>query len=273
MRRMGKRLSIGLAALLLIAAPGCAHRKQKKEATIERLPAEALFQRATEELQARSLRKARLDLEKIQFTAENRPKLEPLVKVALADVTFYQGDSISLIEARSKYLDFVQLYGDNARAPYAQFQAGVCSLKQVRDPARDQAQTQRAIDDLKEVGRRYPQSPYADPAQDMIDEGEKNLAEHEFVVGTFYRKKKSYDAAVLRYRGLLETYPQYRAKDKLYYWLGWTLFESRQPAQGRVYLDQVVSDYPKSRYAPLAKRILASSAKKDAAEAGKKKDS
>jgi hypothetical protein len=45
--------------------------------------------------------------------------------------------------------------------------------------------------------------------------------------------------------------------------------DADQPAEGRVWLDQVLNEYPRGRYAPLAKALLAESVKKDTAAAAK----
>jgi outer membrane protein assembly factor BamD len=244
--------------VILLGGASCASRRNKRQESVQHLSAEALYGRATQEIAQRDLRKARLDLERVQFTAENRPKLEPLVRLSLADATFYGGDDISLIEARSKYLDFVTLYGDHKKAPYAQFQAGVCSLRQARDPSKDQAQTQTAIADFREVRRRFPDSPYAHAAAEMIDEAEKSMAEHEFLVGYFYYKRKAYTAATERFRGVMEQYPRYREREKLYFYMGQALIAGNNDAEGRIYLDKLLTDYPDSEYAEEAKKILAS---------------
>jgi outer membrane protein assembly factor BamD len=215
----------------------------------------------------RQLRKAKQLLQQIQFTQAERPVYEPLVRLVLADATYYLGDDLSLIEARSKYLDFVTLYGDHPRAPYAQFQAGMCSVKQIYSASRDQAQTRVAIDDFAEIDRRWPESSYGRAARQFVGKGQDVLAEHEFVVGNFYRTKKAYAAATERFKHLLETYPTYRSKDKVYYWLGWTLTEASEPAAGRVWLDQVMSEYPKSKFAGMAKRLLADQAEAEARKA------
>ncbi len=270
---MIRRLAVLLlGAGVLLSGQGCAAKKKPKQAA-EVLTADETLRRVRDAMAHRQLRKAKTMLQKIQFTTEERSTYEPLVRLALADSTYYLGDDLSLIEARSKYLDFVTLYGDHPRAPYAQFQAGMSSVKQIYSASRDQAQTQVALDDFAEIDKRWPNSAYARAARQFVARGRDGLAEHEYVVGTFYRKKKSYEAASLRFRSLLETYPQYRAKDKIYYWLGWTLFQDKEPAQGRVYLDQIVTDYPKSKYAAMAKRILEESAKKDAERAAKRKSS
>lgn len=270
-----RRPLVTATALALLLVPGCANRKKEKaeaDSFAERLSAEGLYQRSQDELARSSLRKARLDLERIQFTAEDRPKLEPLVRLGLADVTFYQGDQISLIEARSKYMDFVTLYSDHPKAPYAQFQAGVCSLKQVRDPSRDQEQTQKAIADLKEVAKRYPKSSYVDPSLDMIDEAEKSLAEHEFKVGYFYYKRKSYLAAQERFRGILDRFPKYPEREKLYFYMGQALILGNNDAEGRIYLDKLLTDYPEGQFADDAKKALAASGRPAENGAAKKQD-
>lgn len=262
-----------LAVALIAAAAGCASKRNKAKQTAEVLTAEQTMGRVEDAMAKHELRKAKLLLQKIQFTQTERPVYEPLVRLALADATYYLGDDLSLIEARSKYLDFVTLYGDHPKAPYAQFQAGMCSVKQIYSASRDQAQTHVAIEDFGEIDKRWPGSAYARAARQFLGKGQDSLGEHEFIVGTFYRKKQKYDAAAGRYKTLLAQFPTYRAKDKVYYWLGWTLTQASEPAEGRVWLDQVMTEYPKSKYAEMAKQMLAQAAKKESAAAGKRKKS
>jgi outer membrane protein assembly factor BamD len=260
MRTAGLRAA-ALAAALVVAvpAPGCAGRKARleRERAAEFVVAQDVYDRAQQEIGRRNLRKARLMLEKIQFSAEDRTRLEPLVRLALADSAFYLGDDLSLIEARAKYQDFVTLYADHPLAPYAAFQAGVCSAKQVRTPSRDQSQTLAAIGDLREVLRRYPDSRFAIAARDAIDQAQANLAEHEYLVGRFYLQKQRYAAAAGRFRHLLDAYPRYAAKDKLYFGLGKALYLSENPAESLAWFDRLYADYPEGKYAASARKFLA----------------
>ena len=258
-----------LAVAVVVSGASCSAKKKKAKGAAEVLTAEATLAQVDIEMNRRHLRKAKTLLQGIQFTESERSTYEPLVRLALADSTYYLGDDLSLIEARSKYLDFVTLYGDHPKAPYAQFQAGMCSVKQIYSATRDQAQTQVAIDDFKTVDARWPRSSYARAARQFIGKGHDGLAEHEFVVGNFYRKKKAYNAAVERFKRMLDNYPAYRNKDKVYYWLGWTLMRAGSPAEGRVWLDQVLNEYPRGAYAPEAKELLDASTRKDQ-EAAKK---
>ncbi len=260
-----------LVVLLIATGTGCAAKKHKAaKQTAEVLTAEAALAQSDAAMAHHQLRKAKTILQKIQFTQAERPTYEPLVRLALADATYYLGDDLSLIEARSKYLDFVTLYSDHPKAPYAQFQAGMCSVKQIYSATRDQAQTQVAIDDFREIDKRWPDTGWGRAARQFIGKGQDGLAEHEFVIGIFYWKKKAYQAAIDRFSVLLEKFPSYRQKDKVYYWMGRAYMAARSPAEGRVWLDQVLNDYPRSKYAKPAKNLLAESAKKDAAAEAKR---
>jgi outer membrane protein assembly factor BamD len=248
-----------LAAVLLLAAAlplcACAARRSSQEDARITDPAE-LYRLAVEALEQDKSLKAKEYLERIQYMPDGRTKLEPLVRLALADTAFVTGDDISLIDARAKYLDFVTLFGDHARAPYAQTQAGVCSLRQAARASRDQTQTIVAINDLKEVARRYPKSAYVRAAADRIREGEGRLAEHEVTVGKFYFKRKSYFAAIERMRGVLQKYPDFAGKEPVYYYLGESLARTNNDTEGRLYLEKLIADYPHGKFAEDARRTL-----------------
>lgn len=254
---MRRAAALALASGLVLA-PACASKREaKKEREAQFLTASSLYQAARAEFEKRNLRKARTLLEKIQFSGDDRQTLEPLVRLLLADATFYLGDDLSLIEARSKYLDFVTLYGDHPLAPYAQFQSGICSLRQAANPSRDQSETAVAITDLRDVVRRYPDSPFAGAAKEALARAETNLAEHEFLVGRFYLQKRKYRAATARFRGLMESYPRYEHREKLYFHMGKALLLGESVSEGKSWLDRLLADYPQGEYAKRAKELLA----------------
>jgi outer membrane protein assembly factor BamD len=245
--------------LLCATAAGCAGSKKKENSALLSMTAEQLYRHSQELLARGELRQARAALERIQYDAnENRQEIEPLARLALADATFYQIGGLALIDARNLYLDFVTLYANHPLAPYAQLQAGNCSLKQVSHPSKDQSLTQQAVTDLTEVLRRYPTSPYTGAARDLLRSAYSNLAESEFLIGKFYLDKKVYEAAIERFRRALKDYPDYDQRDKLLFHLARTLRLNHNEFESRVYLDQLVADYPQSAFVDDARKELAS---------------
>ena len=149
------------------------------------------------------------------------------------------------------------LFGDHRLAPYAQFQAGVCSLNQVAAPSKDQTETRQAVSDLGEVERRFPGSVYADARGACAGWPRPTSPSTSSSSARFYLKRKKYMAAADRFRGVLELYPHYVEIDKVYLYLGQALLRSDNDAEARVYLDKLVSDYPDGRYVEEARKALA----------------
>ena len=246
--------------LLLVAAPlavGCAGKKKAAQEAAD-LSAGASFERATELLTKRQLRQALAALSKIQLAPEVRAEIEPLSRLARADATFYQGTVIAWIDARTLYMDFATLNGDHPLAPYAQLQVGRCSLLQVNAPTKDQALTRQAIRDLEAVGQRWPNTSYAVAARAMLREARANLAEAEFLVGRTYLKRKQYDAAIRRLRGIVATFPEFAEQDKVLFHLADAHAHTGTEAVARGYLDRLLASYPQSAYAEPARKLRAS---------------
>lgn len=257
MRRTAETTTLALlAALILAAAPGC----KKKDDAIEdlpELPARTMYSNALQLIEQHKLNAAVKLLQQIdlRYAPEDRDDLEPLIKIRTADATFYQDTYLDYIDARTLYLDFANLFTDHPLAPYAQFQAGMCSLQQASNPSKDQTQTLRAIQDFREVTRRYPNSRFAQAAEGKIREAEAILAEHEYRVGAFYMDRKSWDAAVGRFNELLDRYPDYLELDKVYVALAESLLKLGKEAEAGIYLDKLLQDYPDSSHRDRAREL------------------
>lgn len=252
MRLRGRALlALSLAGL---AGAGCG---KKQPVSLDLLSGERAYRAGMERLSRRDLVKAIETFERIRYAEDSIEEFEPLVRLGIADATFYKGTDLELIDARSLYLDFVTLYGDHPLAPYAQTQAGLCSLRQVNHPSRDQSQTLDAISDLEEVGRRYPDSPFTDTARGLVRSARSRLAESEFLVGRFYMKRKRYLAALERFRRVIEDYPDFPETDKVLYHMGRSLVAMDSFTKGAIYLDQLLEDYPEGEYVKPARKLLA----------------
>jgi outer membrane protein assembly factor BamD len=122
----------------------------------------------------------------------------------MGDALFLDG---KFIEALGAYEDFERLHPDNEAVPYAIYQQGMCFYSRMHGIDRDQTPTIQTIQTMARLLELYPHSRYATMAQARILEAQNNLAGHEFYVGEFYFQRKDYQAAMNRYLGLLEYYP------------------------------------------------------------------
>ncbi len=131
-------------------------------------------------------------------------KYATLGELKVGDALYLQG---KYIEALGAYEDFERLHPDNDAVPYSIYQQGMCYYMRMHGIDRDQTPTIQTIQTLARLMEMYPRSQYASMAQARIAEAQNNLAGHEFYVGEFYYNRKDYEAAMNRFMGLLQYYP------------------------------------------------------------------
>ncbi len=132
-----------------------------------------------------------------------------------ADALFERGGYQSWVEAEQRYRDFLNRFPTSDQAAYAQFRVAASLAERMEKPDRDQQTTRRALTEFENVRRLYPTSPFAAQAAQRVTAVRNQLAEHEFVVGTFYYRFRTPTAAGARFRDMLENYPDYPEPDKI----------------------------------------------------------
>jgi outer membrane protein assembly factor BamD len=101
---------------------------------------------------------------------------------------------------------FLSLHPGHPSAPYAYYLRALCYYEQIADVTRDQKNTELALSALSEVVRRYPESSYARDAQLKIDLTNDHLAGKDMEIGRFYLKRGENQAAINRFRRVIERY-------------------------------------------------------------------
>lgn len=165
-----------------------------------------------------------------------------------ADTYYLEGGPTNYIQAEAKYRDFLNRFPTSNQASYAQFQIANSLAKRMEKPDRDQTVTRKALEAYEELIRLYPTSEYAAQAQEQITVVKANLAEHEFVIGRFYMRYGLPKAALQRFQFLLDTYPMYREKDKIIYYMGVAYAESDQADEAQKAFERLKTEYPESPY-------------------------
>ena len=101
---------------------------------------------------------------------------------------------------------YITLHPGSPDAAYAQFLIGSSYFDQIRDVARDQERTERAISTLDEVARKYPNSEYAVAAKKKIEIARDQLAGKEMLVGRYYMERRDFTGAINRFKVVVTRY-------------------------------------------------------------------
>jgi outer membrane protein assembly factor BamD len=95
---------------------------------------------------------------------------------------------------------YMTLHPGSPDAVYAQYLIASSYYDQIPDISRDQSRTQKALDALQEIVRKYPESEYAEGAKRKIEVARDQLAGKEMQVGRFYLEKRNYIGAINRFK-------------------------------------------------------------------------
>lgn len=101
---------------------------------------------------------------------------------------------------------FITLHPGHKDSAYAYYLAAISQYEQISDVRRDQSRTQKALEALEEVGKRFPQSPYASDAMKKAAMARDHLAAKEMEIGRYYLKKGSYLAGINRFKKVVTDY-------------------------------------------------------------------
>ncbi|WP_245216917.1 outer membrane protein assembly factor BamD [Roseomonas nitratireducens] len=101
---------------------------------------------------------------------------------------------------------FIQLHPAHRDIAYAYYLRALSQYEQINDAERDQRQTQIAMEALQDVVNRFPDSAYARDARLKMDLARDHLAGREMHVGRWYQRQGLRQAAIGRFRRVVEEY-------------------------------------------------------------------
>jgi outer membrane protein assembly factor BamD len=193
------------AALLAVAATlgGCGWfgGKDDNAAYVEQ-PVDTLYNRALDDLGAQEYKSAAKEFEEVD---RQHPYSVWATKAQImAAFTYYQSNKYD--EAQIALDRFIQLHPGHRDIPYAYYLKALCYYEQISDVGRDQGMTQKALDTLADVVKRFPETPYARDARLKVELTIDHLAGKEMDIGRYYQKQQQYIGAINRYRVVIERY-------------------------------------------------------------------
>ncbi len=189
------------AAMALALLAGCADLSGEPE--FESLSAEEIYTLAERELEQRPRR----DTASRYFAEVER--LYPYsewAKRALIMQAFALHRRGAYEEARGAAQRFLDLYPADEDAGYAQYLLAISYYDQIDEIGRDQGLTFQALQALREVIERYPDSEYARSAILKFDLAFDHLAAKEMEIGRYYLSRGHYTPAINRFRVVVEQF-------------------------------------------------------------------
>ena len=201
---MTGRASAGQGAVALVAAlllSACAGGN--KEVPLENYTAEEIYRQG--ELALEKEPKPADALIYFQEIERLYPYTE-YAKRALIMQAFTLHKSKKYEEARAAAQRFLDFYPDDEDAAYAQYLMALSYYDQIDDVGRDQGLTFLALQGMRDVIEKYPDSEYAQSAILKFDLAFDHLAAKEMEIGRYYLKRKNYAAALKRFRTVVQDY-------------------------------------------------------------------
>jgi outer membrane protein assembly factor BamD len=189
-------MTVAVAALTVSA---CAGSKPRQKLAYEERPVEALYNTGYQRLQSKRWIDA---VDYFQEVERQHPYSEWSRRAILMQVyAYYQNNNYQ--DAIAAADRFIALFPGNPSAAYAFYMRAICNFEQIVDVGRDQAYAEAALVGLRDVARRYPNTPYATDARVKIDMVNDQLAGKEMAVGRFYQRANQPLAALNRYKTVI----------------------------------------------------------------------
>ncbi len=177
-------------------------------------------------------------------------KHAPLALLKIAESYIKDGNMIAGIE---RYRSFIALYPDNRYASYAQYQIAMAYFTQIVSPDRGLGAARNALREFIRLKELYPRNPFREIIKLRIEQCKNIIADGEFMVGEFYYKKGSYNAAINRFERLLKQFPDYKKMDKTLLLLGRSYKALKMTDKAKETFSKLIKKYPLSRPASEAK--------------------
>lgn len=166
------------------------------------LPAENLYNKAFDDLQATKYKTAAKEFEQLET---QHPYSKWAVKAKLMGAYAYYKDE-SYDDAILATDRFLRYHPGNKDAAYAYYLKAMSYYDQISSVDKDQGNTRKAEETFRYLISLYPDSKYAKDARNKIKLAEDYKAGQEMDVGRYYLNSGNYLSALNRFNVVLEEY-------------------------------------------------------------------
>ena len=165
-------------------------------------PPDQIYGRADQLLAERSYSKAATRFEEVDRQHPYSPYARRAI--VMSAYSYYKAGKYN--EAIGAAKRYTTLHPGTKEAAMAYHIIASSYFDQMQDAQRDQTKTKLALQALRTLVRRYPESKYTPQARNRIRIAEDTLAAKEMTVGRYYLKNKNFLAAINRFRTVVTDY-------------------------------------------------------------------
>jgi outer membrane protein assembly factor BamD len=203
----GTRVVTRLAAAVLVAASLGACSLFDKDAVLPDEPADKLYNEGLYLLNSKKTPKEAA--KKFEEVDRQHPYSEWARKsLIMSAYAYYEAGAYDdCINTARRY---VTLHPGSPDAAYAQYLIGASYFDQIPEISRDQDRTEKAVQNLEEVARKYPNSEYALASKRKIEIARDQLAGKEMDVGRQLLTDRAYTGAINRFKVVVTRYQRTR---------------------------------------------------------------
>ncbi len=186
--------------MVLAAAGGCA--SSDTSSILNADPPEKMYADADALMSKNSFEDAAKKFEDLDRSHPYSP--EARRAIVLAAYAYYKaGKTPEAIASAERY---TVMHPGTKDAPLAHHIIASAYFDDMKPANRDQSNTRKALEQLKILKSRYPDSTYAANADNRIRLAEDTLAASEMEVGRYYLNKKNYIGAINRFKVVVSDY-------------------------------------------------------------------
>jgi outer membrane protein assembly factor BamD len=244
-----KRLFLILLVLLVYSCSG----KPDTVKPVETFEPETAFKKANDLLEKKDYEEARTAFLEIKNRDTSR-KFAPLAQLKIAESYVKEGEQELAI---TEFRQFLDAYPEHKYAVYAQYQIASIYFDQIESPERGYSGAARALEEFEKLKKMYPRNPYRDVIDIKIQKCKDIISNYGFLVGEFYYKKGSYNAAINRFEEVLRTYPEFQKEADALFYIGMSYKNLGRKDKVLEYFNRLIEKYPNNKFSADAKKELA----------------
>jgi len=192
-----------LVFLAVLTVTSCSSDKDRAPGELTpQKPVEEMYNKAQRSLKDEDYAVASKNFDEVE---QNYPYSDWAKRAQLMSAYAYY-KNLKYDEAVTALDRFIQLHPGDESVDYAYYMKALCYYERISDVGRDQKMTELALDSLKQIVSRFPDSKYARDAKLKMDLAIDHIAGKHMEVGRYYLERKQYQSAINRFEKVVEQY-------------------------------------------------------------------